>query len=498
MNQYDYFNSEFYPRKISVSDIVDFLKNQISPDQEISSDELLQKIEYSDISDKEISINELAKFINKKRFPDIKKAFLLENFNRIIDAQRKRDKKSKSYSRRAFLDKYFGKLAPESEDTLAKWCKDEPKKESSRLKLLFAFDKMSVASEMFNDYFLKTVLEEQISKHVMKGENSKEDSLEVAMLCDIYNLTHLLLPSLKILDNSVGSDLNQQIKREVEKNLGTRLNKNSYTKEISIINNILKEVSDDNLRLSRKQFDKFLSLLSSKGYVFDLNYPSEIELIDKFLNITKEKEFSMEWDDFKPNKVSGYIIHKNKFKGLKNHRLYCKSPNSNSKYWKTELPRKNVFKDKKLVLYGKGKKKVSKEVIQTIKKTSISSNIAIVKQKFCINLIYKSNKNINLEFRQLPKFSNNTIRKGKSISKDRKALVDVEYNQWFHIINYFYNVNVTIKGRTIKIKVKSLSKLQKDYNHFKVLGTYEKLVNQNSENFFDRIKEANHYDNIYL
>jgi|GEM_PF-2031588 hypothetical protein len=497
MNQYDYFNSEFYPRKISVSDIVDFLKNQISPDQEISSDELLQKIEYNDISDKEISINELAKFINKKRFPDIKKAFLLENFNRIIDAQRKRDKKSKSYSRRAFLDKYFGKLAPESEDTLAKWCKDEPKKESSRLKLLFAFDKMSVASEMFNDYFLKTVLEEQISKHVMKGENSKEDSLEVAMLCDIYNLTHLLLPSLKILDNSVGSDLNQQIKREVEKNLGTRLNKNSYTKEMSIINNILKEISDDNLRLSRKQFDKFLSLLSSKGYVFDLNYPSEIELIDKFLNITKEQEFSMEWDDFKPNKVSGYIIHKNKFKGLKNHRLYCKSPNSNSKYWKTELPRKNVFKDKRLVLDGKGKKKVSKEVIQTIKKTSISSNIAIVKQKFCINLIYKSNKNINLEFRQLPKFSNNTIRKGKGILKDSRALVDVEYNQWFHIINFFYNVNVTIKDRTIKIKVKSLSKLQKEYNHFKVSGTYEKLVNQNSKNFFDRIKEYNHYNNIY-
>ena len=137
-------------------------------------------------------------------------------------------------------------------------------------------------------------------------------------------------------------------------------------------------------------------------------------------------------------------------------------------------------------------------MIQTIKKTSISSNVAIVKQKICINLIYKSNKNINLEFRQLPKFSNNTIRKGKSISKDRKALVDVEYNQWFHIINYFYNVNVTIRDRTIKIKVKSLSKLQKDYNHFKVLGTYEKLVNQNSENFFDRIKEANHYDNIYL
>ena len=191
MNQYDYFNSEFYSGKISVRDIVDFLKNQISPDQEISSDELLQKIQYNDISEKEISMNELAKFINKKRFPDVKKDFLLENFNRIIDAQRKRDKKSKSYSRRAFLDKYFEEKAPESEDTLAKWCKDEPKKESSRLKLLFAFDKMSVASEMFNDYFLKTVLEEQISKHVMKGENSKEDSLEVAMLshalCTIGN-----------------------------------------------------------------------------------------------------------------------------------------------------------------------------------------------------------------------------------------------------------------------------------------------------------------------
>jgi hypothetical protein len=136
-------------------------------------------------------------------------------------------------------------------------------------------------------------------------------------------------------------------------------------------------------------------------------------------------------------------------------------------------------------------------VIQTIKKTSISSNIAIVKQKFCINLIYKSNKNINLEFRQLPKFSNNTIRKGKGILKDSRALVDVEYNQWFHIINFFYNVNVTIKDRTIKIKVKSLSKLQKEYNHFKVSGTYEKLVNQNSKNFFDRIKEYNHYNNIY-
>jgi len=133
MNQYDYFNSEFYSGKISVRDIVDFLKNQISPDQEISSDELLQKIQYNDISEKEISMNELAKFINKKRFPDVKKDFLLENFNRIIDAQRKRDKKSKSYSRRAFLDKYFEEKAPESEDTLAKWCKDEPKKESSRL-----------------------------------------------------------------------------------------------------------------------------------------------------------------------------------------------------------------------------------------------------------------------------------------------------------------------------------------------------------------------------
>jgi len=55
MNQYDYFNSEFYTGKISVRDIVDFLKNQISPEQEISSDELLQKIQYNDISEKEIS-----------------------------------------------------------------------------------------------------------------------------------------------------------------------------------------------------------------------------------------------------------------------------------------------------------------------------------------------------------------------------------------------------------------------------------------------------------
>ena len=89
---------------------------------------------------------------------------------------------------------------------------------------------MPVAHEMFNDYFFKKVLEEQFSKYLMKGENSKEDSLEVAMLCDIYNLTHFLLPSLKILDNSVDSDLNQQIKREVERNLGTRLNKSSYTR----------------------------------------------------------------------------------------------------------------------------------------------------------------------------------------------------------------------------------------------------------------------------
>lgn len=75
MNQYDYFNSEFYSGKISVRDIVDFLKNQISPDQEISYDELLQKIQYNDVSEKEISMNELAKFINKKDFQMLKKIF---------------------------------------------------------------------------------------------------------------------------------------------------------------------------------------------------------------------------------------------------------------------------------------------------------------------------------------------------------------------------------------------------------------------------------------
>ena len=73
---------------------------------------------------------------------------------------------------------------------------------------------MSVASEMFNDYFSNDLLE-RIPKDLSK--DSKGDSLEVAVLSDMYKLTDFLLPSLKRLDYSVRRDIEYQINREVKK-----------------------------------------------------------------------------------------------------------------------------------------------------------------------------------------------------------------------------------------------------------------------------------------
>lgn len=499
MKQCDYFISELYPQNIRVRDVVDFLKSQISQEKEISFSDLLQ---CNDISEKEISLVELGNFLNQKKLLDMKREFLLENFNVIIKEQWARDKKNNHYSRRNFLDIYFKEKAPVSEDTLTKWCNNEPKKDSQKLKLLFAFEEMSVASEMFNDYFSNDSLE-RIPKDLSK--DSKGDSLEVAVLSDMYKLTDFLLPSLKRLDYSVRRDIEYQINREVKKSLGTSLNQNSYKKQMTIIKRILKKFLDNNSRLSRSQFEAFLGALKSENYFFSLNYPSETELIDEFLNIAKEESLDVDRDDINLNLYASieepaYIIRKNKSKGLKNHRLYFKSSNGTRKYIQTKLHEKKVFKDKKFVLDGKGKKKVFKGVLQKIKENVIYDVVSNKKQSNCLNLVYKSNREICILYRQLPKFSNNKIKKGRGILRNRKAIVDVEYNQWFYMINYFINyrlnANVTIKDRTIKIKFKSLSKHQKEYNHFYILKNDYIQEKTNKRNLFSVIKEANFFADI--
>lgn len=501
MKQCDYSISELYPQNIRVRDVVDFLKNQISPEQEISFSDLLQ---YNDISEQEISLLELGNFLNQKKLLDKKREFLLENFNVIIKEQWARDKKNNHYTRRDFLDTYFKEKAPVSDDTLTKWCNNEPKKDSQKLKLLFAFEEMSVASEMFNDYFSNDSLE-RIPKDLSK--DSKGDSLEVAMLSDMYKLTDFLLPSLKRLAYSVMGDIKCQINREVKKSLGTSLNQNSYKKQMTIIDRILKKFLDNNSRISRNQFEAFLSELKSENYFFNLNYPSETELIDEFLNIAKEESLDVDRDDINSNLYASieepaYIIRKNKSKGLKNHRLYFKSSNGTRKYIQTKLHEKKVFKDKKFVLDGKGKKKVFKEVLQKIKENVIYDVVSNKKQSNCLNLVYKSNREICILYRQLPKFSNNKIKKGRGILRNRKAIVDVEYNQWFYMLNYFINyrlnVNVTMKDRTIKIKFKSLSKHQKEYNHFYILKNDYNQEKTNKRNLFSVIKEANFFADIPL
>ncbi len=90
MKQCDYFISELYPQNIRVRDVVDFLKSQISQEKEISFSDLLQ---CNDISQKEISLVELGNFLNQKKLSDMKREFLLENFNVIIKEQWARDKK---------------------------------------------------------------------------------------------------------------------------------------------------------------------------------------------------------------------------------------------------------------------------------------------------------------------------------------------------------------------------------------------------------------------
>jgi len=86
--------------------------------------------------------------------------------------------------------------------------------------------------------------------------------------------------------------------------------------------------------------------------------------------------------------------------------------------------------------------------------------------------------------------------------RNRKAIVDVEYNQWFYMLNYFINyrlnANVTMKDRTIKIKFKSLSKHQKEYNHFYILKNDYNQEKTNKRNLFSVIKEANFFADIPL
>lgn len=464
MEPFKYFSKYFYSTKLSTHLVKKFIE------------------EYSD--KEEFSVEELMIFIKREKDKSIKREFLLENFSEIIDRQWKREHKEKS--RREFLDYYFDKYSPESDDTLSKWRKNEPKKIEYRLKLLPYLEEMDVAREMFNQYYFEEVWKEEFVRQIMT-DGSVLESLEMAMLSRELSLTPFLLSSLRLLSNNI----NNEVKRTLNK-------KHRYFVK-NIYDFDAPHMKPMNERIVEDVFHKINSS-SRFTEVPSFYYPTVFENINKFCDYLK---FSLELlnsdDEYEVDYSESDIYRewefvKKKYKGLKNHRFYIHKKVRRKWFKMATILKYNTD----LEIYNRitelsSGKKIPQKVIKIIQNKMVQQ---IINRNIYPEVIYVDKERIEHCVRRIPSFKDTKIKKNLVIKKYDSIFIKQIEKIRFQIIKYYFKTLVIPKSRILKIRKTNISRTQKLYNHFKVQESFDKRIRRRPSiieraekfDFFKKIK----------
>ena len=444
MEPFKYFSKYFYSTKLSTYLVKKFIE------------------EYSD--KEEFSIEELIIFINREKDKSVKRKFLLENFNEIIDRQWKRERKEKS--RREFLDDYFDNYSPESDDTLSKWRKNEPKKIEYRLQLLPYLEEMDVAREMFNQYYFEEIWKKEFVKQIMT-DGSVSESLEMGMLSRELSLNPFILSSLRLLSN----DINNEVKKSLNKNHRYFV-KNIYDFDAPHMKPMNERIVED----------IFHKINSSPRFteISSYHYPSQTEILDKFCDYLKSSidflnsDDEYESDHSESDTYREWDFVNKKYKGLKNHRFYIYKK---VKYkWFKIAPILKYNTD--LEIYNRitelsSGEKISQKVIKIIQNKMVQQ---IIHRNIYPEVIYVDRGRIEHCVRRIPSFKDTKIKKNLVIKKYNSIFIKQIEKIRFRIIKYYFKTLVTPKSRILKIRKTNISRSQKLYNHFKIQESFDKRI----------------------
>lgn len=424
------------------------------------------------------SVEELMIFINQEKDKSVKREFLLDNFNEIIDRQWMRERKEKS--RREFLDDYFDRDSPESDDTLSKWRKNEPKRIEYRLQLLPYLEEMDVAREMFNQYYFEEVWKKEFVRQIMT-DGSVLESLEIGMLSRELSLNPFLLNSLRLLSN----DINNEVKKSLNK-------KHRYFVK-NIYDFDAPHMRPMNERIVEDIFNKINSSFRTTE-IPSYHYPSQSEIFDKFCDYLKSSidflnsDDEYESDHSESDTYREWEFVNKKYKGLKNHRFYIHKQLPH-KYFSITFKVKNNAGVKRNngnseLFCGK---KFPKKIIKIIKNEMVQQ---IINRNICSEVIYADKGRIEYGIRRIPIFKDNKIKKNPATKKYDSILIKRIEKFHFRIIKYYFKMVVTPKSRILKIRKTNISRTQKLYNHFKIQESFDKRIRRRP----NLLKQAEKFD----
>lgn len=464
MEPFKYFSKYFYSTKLSTYLVKKFIE------------------EYSD--EEEFSIEELIIFINREKDKSVKREFLLENFNEIIDRQWKRERKEKS--RREFLDDYFDNYSPESDDTLYKWRKNEPKKIEYRLELLPYLEEMDVAREMFNQYYFEEVWKKEFVRQIMT-DSSVAESLEMGMLSRELSLNPFLLSSLRLLSNNI----NNEVKKSLNKKHRYFV-KNIYDFDAPHMKPMNKRIVED----------IFYKINSSPSFteIPSYHYPSQTEIFDKFCDYLKSSIDFLNSDDEYESDYSESDTYREwdfvnkKYKGLNNHRFYIHKQVKRKWYKIAPILKYNTD----LEIYNRitelsSGKKIPQKVIKIIQNKMVQQ---IIHLNIYPEVIYVDKGEIKHCVRCIPSFKDTKIKRNLVIKKYDSIFIKQIEKIRFRVIKYYFKMVVTPKSRILKIRKTNISGFQKLYNHFKIQESFDKRIRRRPSvleraekfDFFKKIK----------
>lgn len=464
MEPFKYFSKYFYSTKLSTYLVKKFIE------------------EYSD--EEEFSIEELIIFINREKDKSVKREFLLENFNEIIDRQWKRERKEKS--RREFLDDYFDNYSPESDDTLYKWRKNEPKKIEYRLELLPYLEEMDVAREMFNQYYFEEVWKKEFVRQIMT-DSSVAESLEMGMLSRELSLNPFLLSSLRLLSN----DINNEVKKSLNKKHRYFV-KNIYDFDAPHMKPMNERIVED----------IFYKINSSPSFteIPSYHYPSQTEIFDKFCDYLKSSiDFLNSGDEYESDYSESDTYREwdfvnKKYKGLNNHRFYIHKQVKRKWYKIAPILKYNTD----LEIYNRitelsSGKKIPQKVIKIIQNKMVQQ---IIHLNIYPEVIYVDKGEIKHCVRCIPSFKDTKIKRNLVIKKYDSIFIKQIEKIRFRVIKYYFKMVVTPKSRILKIRKTNISGFQKLYNHFKIQESFDKRIRRRPSvleraekfDFFKKIK----------
>lgn len=448
MKSFEYFSELYYSEKIDTRLVKKFL-------------------EYVD-GRENFSIEELLNFVHMEKDISIKREFLLNHFHEIIDKQWEEDSNLKS--RGEFLDFYFEIDSPESEDTLYKWRKNEPKKEEKKLRLIPYLEKMSVAKDLFNEYYFENIWKKQFCNQL--GESSEKlVALDVAMLSNEYFLNSILLNAMRRLSYVIRNEVKESLDKKQE-----YLVKNLYDFEANSSLQILnKSIVED---ISKKISEKFQSN-------FSYDYPTKMEIYKRVLSYLRDEvdyyeadlERNFELDELGVDaNYREWNFYRKKYRGLKHHRLNTHKQFERKRGIVSSIGISNIYSWKKCVVSKKSvSRKVSVEVVYTVQ-GKMEEFDKSVKDKICLNLIYNGKKNdIGYSISNIPSFRRKKIEVSRT-QKMNSQILKATKKFRSRAIRCYFLVNVTAKKRDLRIKKNKLilTDYQRKYNHFEIKESFEK------------------------